>query len=119
MASTRTEQGALITDAATNGFLNQVIGSVMNAVQSILFEGAVTDHDNRLLFARALIATPTPICKYMLPGYLQSSAIVAVAGAPATIVDADVDTQTASMWNTYADQYATQLQSGTPLQFGS
>jgi hypothetical protein len=120
MASTRAQQGALITAAGTNGFLSQVIGSILNYAIGVLTEGgAVTNHVNRLAYARSVIGAPSSFAQNMLPGYLQSAVISAAAGTPASILDTDVDTQTNTIWNPYANQFAAQAASGVPLQFGS
>jgi hypothetical protein len=120
MASTRSQQGALITAATSNGFLAQAVGSVLAYAVGVLTEGAgVNDHVNRLGFARAVINAPVSTTVWLLPGYLQNANIVAACGTPASIADADVDAQTATIWNVFANAYAAQLQAGTPLQFGS
>lgn len=120
MASTRAQQGTLITQAASNGFLNQVVGSLVAMAISVIEEAStVADHANRLKFANAIVANPTYQATFMLPGYLQSANISAAAGTPASIADADVDAQTINIFNFYANQYAAQIVTGAALNLGS
>jgi hypothetical protein len=119
MASTRIQQGQLVTQAATNGFLAQVLGSLISAAIGVFSElGTTPNHANRLAFARAIAANPQTQATNMLPGYLQSTAIVAAAGTPASILDADVDTETAALFNTYANWYGAQIVIGPVPQIG-
>jgi hypothetical protein len=114
MSSTRAQQGALITSAATNGFLAQAIGSSLALSIAVLTEGAgVGNHVNRLALARAVISAPITTTTWMLPGYLQSSNIVAAAGTVSSLADSDVDAQTTAIWNFYANA------NGAVPQFGS
>lgn len=120
MASTRTQQGTLVTQASTNGFLAQVVGSLLTYAIGVLGEGAgIPNHANRLAFARAIIQAPQDRGSNMIPGYLQSAAISAAAGTPASILDSDVDAETAVLFNPYANLYVTQLGYGPGLQVGS
>jgi len=80
---------------------------------------ATTDHANRLALARAFINAPSSMATWMLPGYLQSTNIVAACGTPSSVADTDVDNQTLAIWNFYADAYVSQLNSGAVPKFGS
>jgi hypothetical protein len=120
MASTRAQQGNLIAAAATNGFRDQVVGSLLAYSIAVLFEGAaIVNHVNRLALARAVVQAPQSQATVMLPGYLQSANILAAAGTPASIADVDVDAETSTLFNFYANLYASQLAYGPALQVGS
>jgi hypothetical protein len=120
MASTRTQQGQLVTQASMNGFLSQVLGSLVNAAIGVFTEAGTTpNHANRLAYARAIAANPQTQASNMLPGYLQSPAISAAAGTPASILDSDVDAQTSALFNTYANWYAQQIAFGPVPQIGN
>ncbi len=120
MASTRAQQGNLIAAAATNGFRDQVVGSLLAYSIAVLSEGAaVANHANRLALARQIILTPQTQALAMVPGYLQNANILAAAGTPASIADADVDAESNTLFNFYANLYVTQLGYGPALQVGS
>ena len=77
-------------------------------------------------WAQAVIGNPNGLTAYFLPGMLTNSTIVRwrlgeagnAAGASGTpCPDSDAEYVVASLWNIYADQYAAQQNSGTPLSF--
>jgi len=116
MASTRAQQGALLTDPT---FLAQMTGSLLAMAYAVITEPVGTaNHVNRVLFANAIIGTPSYQAKYMMPGVIPAANIIAAAGTPASIADADVDARVVFVFNFYANQFAAQLNSGVILTLG-
>jgi hypothetical protein len=120
--STRLPQTQLILRST---FVEQLAGALLAAAAQIINEASsATDHGNRLAYARAIIANPIPAAQFMAPGVLLNSTIAAEAGNPngdsgTPIPDSDLDFVVASIFNTYADQFASQMNIGATLQFGS
>lgn len=120
--STRLQQTQLILSST---FVEQLAGSLLAAAAQIINEAPnAADHTNRLLYARSILAAPIPAAQFMAPGILLNSTVAAEAGNPngdsgTPISDSDLDFVVASIFNVYADQYASQPNMGATLQFGS
>jgi hypothetical protein len=120
MASTRTQQGALLSNAT---FIQQVTGSLAAYAWTVIFEAAgTTNHANRLKFAQAILSGPSSAIQQatnMVASLAQSAAISAQAGTPTAILDSDVDTAVTNQFNAFANSYVTQLNSGAIVGIGS
>lgn len=113
MASTRAQQAQLIKNQT---FLDQLAGSLLAAAVQVTNEGAnFANHANRLLYANAILVNPAAQAAFMAPGVLTNPTISAEAGTPQAVPDGDVDFVVASLFDTYANQYAAQVISGAPL----
>lgn len=122
MSSIRIAQAKLLTSAPV---LAQLTASLLLESIAVLSEGAaVAGHVNRLKFANAIIASPTPIAQFMLPALLYNANIVASAnnaidstGTP--LLDSDVDALVIAVFTPYANQYAQGGLGISSLGFGS
>ena len=114
--STRAQQAQLLRDQA---FQDQVEGALIHAASQILQEAAgAPNHQNRLVWANAIVSSSGPQMKFFLTGMLTNSTIEASASDPSAITDGDVDYVVASLFDQYANQYAAQQNIGAPLQMG-
>lgn len=117
MASTRAQQGALISNQL---FLEQVAGSLLAFANTVFLEDAATaNHAHRLLFSRALLQGVMTHAGIFASTYLTSAAISAAAADASTIADADVDATTAAQFDVYANYYAAQNPVGAFIGIGS
>ena len=121
--STRAQQAQLLSNSL---FQQQVTGSLLAAAAQILNEAATTaDHVNRLAWARAIFANPQAQMQFFIPGMLTNATVAGEAGVTVMtssgtpVLDSDCDYVVASLFNTYADQYALQQSTGALLKLGS
>jgi hypothetical protein len=119
--STRLQQIQLILSST---FIEQLAGSLLASAAQIVHEAAnAPDHTNRLAYARSIIGNPIAAAQFMAPGVLLNSTIAGEAGNPngdsgTPIPDSDLDFVVASIFDIYADQYASQMNLGSSLGFG-
>ena len=120
--STRAQQAQLITNAT---FQQQVIGSLIYTATQVINEAATTaNHIHRLAWANAILANPQQQMLFFIPAVLTNATISAAAGAVSMTAsgtpcnDSDIDYVVASLYNTYADQYVSQINVGAPLLMG-
>ena len=121
MSSTRAQQAQILRNQTV---LDQLTGSLLATAYNVTNEAATTaDHANRLAFANAILANPAAQAQFMLPALMLNPTLQGAAGSAAgasgtPFADTDVDFVVASFYNSYADQYARQLNSGAALKIG-
>jgi hypothetical protein len=117
--ATRAQQAQLLRSTV---FLDQIAGALLAAAASVLNESpAAPNHENRRLWANAIFLNPSPQAVFFAPGTLSNPTIAAGAGgAPGEsgtpFADGDIDYVVASLFDSYANQYAAQQNLGALLQ---
>ena len=120
--STRAQQAQLLDSVI---FQAQVKGALLAAAAQVIQEPAsAPSHAHRLSWANAIYTNPQAQMLFFLPGTLTNPTVAASAGnAPGEsgtpIDDNAMDYVVASLFDSYAAQYAAQLTSGAALQLGS
>ncbi len=120
--STRAQQAQLLTNTT---FQQQVTGALIAAATNVINEAATTvNHQNRVAWANAIIASPTQQMQFFLPGMLTNPTVAGNAGAATltasgtVVLDTDCDYVVASLYDKYANQFALQQNFGAALQLG-
>src|SRR4051812_34887711 len=108
--STRAQQAQLLDNVT---FKLQVKGALLAAAYNVLNEGQVPNHENRAKWANAIFANPQAQTDFFMPGMLTNPTVAASAGSAngpsgTPVSDNDVDYVVASLYNTYANQFAAQ-----------
>jgi hypothetical protein len=117
--STRIQQTQLLTSAL---FLQQLQGSLYAAAIPVFTEGAgVTNHANRLAFARGIVASGAQQAAFFAPAVLSQAGVLSdltanVVGASGTVIqDANCDAAVGALFNVYATWYAAGISTFTTL----
>ena len=121
--SSRAQQFRLIKD---DTFQARVSGALLAASSQILNEAATApNHENRLRWANAIFASPEQQTAFFLPGVLTNATIAGAAGnvplaaSGTPISDGDIDYVVASLFDSYANQFAAQQNIGSSLEMGN